>query len=114
LALASAGTGKTKTLTAAVVHRIAVGRVCSWPGLRGHLHEQGAARNEQPDPDSTADRRHPGSGFSTVLPRASSGSNPRSPGRGPASTLSMQMTGAGSSGGTLKALNLASGDGGTA
>jgi hypothetical protein len=43
---------------------------CSWLGLRRHLHEQGAHRNEQPDPDSTADRRYPGSGLSAALPRA--------------------------------------------
>ena len=91
-----------------------VGRVAAGRVFAVTFTNKAADRNEQPDPDSTADRRHPGSGFSTVLPRASSGSNPRSPGRGPASTLSMQMTGAGSSGGTLKALNLASGDGGTA
>ena len=66
LVLAGAGTGKTKTLTAAVVHRIATGRFRTWPRSRRHLHQQGRDRNEQPDPGGA--RRWPGAslGFHTA------------------------------------------------
>jgi DNA helicase-2/ATP-dependent DNA helicase PcrA len=70
LALAGAGTGKTKTLTAAVVHRIAVGRFAAgWVFAVTFTNKAPTEMSSRIRAGSTADRRHPGSGLSTALPR---------------------------------------------
>ena len=71
LVLAGAGTDKTKTLTAAIVHRIAAGGVAAGRVLA--VTSTNKATTEMSSRIRAALDDHPGSGLSTALPRASSG-----------------------------------------